>query len=239
MSATTAKTIRENLKTIGLNRTAVSVRSPHWGSVDVEIKDRAVDFRKVNEIAMAEQRISRCEASGEILSGGNTFVHVSIVADVSDLVAIIDAATPALGDESGHDVDLGRFGSLTIFRADQWRLKAYHSEEGSNVGTWFGGGGSAESMVKALLERFGPTVATVMLLRRHVAVSHDAAPVAVLDVAALTAAAHEASQATTAAEAAFTAALAAVEVARAAHVAAMEAEAGALRACIAARRVAA
>ena len=45
------------------------------GSYRVKVK-KVVPLSKVEEIAKGEESYSRCEASGEILSGGNTFVFV-------------------------------------------------------------------------------------------------------------------------------------------------------------------
>lgn len=82
MSATTAKKIRDELKSkLGLTSRQVSVRSPHWGSVDVTIKSADVRISQVEAIANAHENIHRCEASGEILSGANTFVRVEYALD--------------------------------------------------------------------------------------------------------------------------------------------------------------
>lgn len=78
MSATEAKIIREELKKeLGLNRTKVGVRSPHYGSLVISIHDPSVDLAEVEKIAKRQESIDRCHASGEILSGGNTFVSVN------------------------------------------------------------------------------------------------------------------------------------------------------------------
>ena len=76
MSAEKAKKIREELKAAGWNRTKISVRSPHWGSIYVTIKDPEVPIKKVEKIALAYESISRCEITHEILLGGNTYVDV-------------------------------------------------------------------------------------------------------------------------------------------------------------------
>ena len=51
------------------------------GSIDITIKNSAVDDIKVEKIASFEY-ISRCEHTGEILSGGNTYISV----DTTDAV---------------------------------------------------------------------------------------------------------------------------------------------------------
>ncbi len=79
MGAAEAKTIRETLKAKGLSNRKVSVRADSYSmgsSVYVTVKDPSVDLAMVEEIANREESIRRCEFSGEILSGGNTYVHV-------------------------------------------------------------------------------------------------------------------------------------------------------------------
>jgi len=58
----------------------VSVRERPGGwsySISLTIKDAEVDAEAVWEIANRSTSVDRCEASGEILSGGNTFVSVN------------------------------------------------------------------------------------------------------------------------------------------------------------------
>lgn len=75
-----AKEIRKALnKEMGLTSKEVSVRSS--GSLDIAIKDLTVNKDKVESIAMRYESIHRCEYSGEILSGGNTFVFVEFSTD--------------------------------------------------------------------------------------------------------------------------------------------------------------
>lgn len=81
MSAEVAKKIRADLKAAGYKTggkyAQVSVRSPHWGSIRVTVKDPEADFDQIEKISEAHERIRRCEMSHEILSGGNTFVNVN------------------------------------------------------------------------------------------------------------------------------------------------------------------
>lgn len=70
---TPAARIRNNLKAAGIPAKAVSVRTRSTGSVDVVVNSLDVDYRKVKEIAQSEESIRRCEYTGEILSGGNTY----------------------------------------------------------------------------------------------------------------------------------------------------------------------
>ena len=76
MGASEAKTIRANLKAAGYNQKRVSVRSNSYSmgsSVRVEVKDPTADFKLIERIAKGEESYSRCEASGEILSGALSF----------------------------------------------------------------------------------------------------------------------------------------------------------------------
>ena len=90
MSATDSKTIRKNLKAKGITSRQVSVRNSSYSmgsSVYVTIKDPTVPFDLVEEIAMAEQRVRRCEITHDILSGGNMFVQVSYSREAEAVLA--------------------------------------------------------------------------------------------------------------------------------------------------------
>jgi len=79
MSTETAKKIRKALKDKGFNIKDFSVRSRSGSlssSVNVFIKNIKVDIDEVKEITRRFKEIDYCEASGEILGGGNTFVFV-------------------------------------------------------------------------------------------------------------------------------------------------------------------
>lgn len=69
-----AKVIRARIKAAGVNPKLVSVRSDYT-SVSVHVKHWTVPLCKVEEITKGLSRVRRCEATGEILGGGNLFVH--------------------------------------------------------------------------------------------------------------------------------------------------------------------
>ena len=72
----TAKDLRKQLKDeLGLNSRQVSVRSDSC-SIHVTIKVPAPKS-PIEAIAKTAESIDRCEYSGEILSGGNTYVSVT------------------------------------------------------------------------------------------------------------------------------------------------------------------
>jgi hypothetical protein len=73
------KRIRDGLKAAGYNSRKVSVTEEPGGleyCMNVRIKDDGVDAEKVKEIAEKERKVDRCEVSGEVLAGGNTYVFV-------------------------------------------------------------------------------------------------------------------------------------------------------------------
>lgn len=83
--AQAAARIRKALKAeLGLTSRQVSVRSERYSmgsSIDVYIKEPLVSKEKVQEIADRERKVRYCEASGEVLSGGNRFVDVQYSLD--------------------------------------------------------------------------------------------------------------------------------------------------------------
>lgn len=78
--------IRTALKAAGIKRNAVSVRGDH-NSIHCVIKSADVAYKVVADAAYAHRKIHYCEYSGEILSGGNTYVSVEYHEDVVDAIA--------------------------------------------------------------------------------------------------------------------------------------------------------
>lgn len=73
-----AQIVRTELKKqLGATGRQISVTGDH-NSVDVRIKAEGFNFDKVSKIAHKVESIDRCAYSGEILSGGNTYVSVSV-----------------------------------------------------------------------------------------------------------------------------------------------------------------
>jgi hypothetical protein len=86
MTTKTAKSIRTALKTLGYGPRDVSVRNRSYSmgsTVDVRIINWGVPFQTVSEIAARHEVVHRDE-SGEILSGGNSFVDVDYAAGALD-----------------------------------------------------------------------------------------------------------------------------------------------------------
>jgi hypothetical protein len=72
-SARPADRLRAALKQAGFNARCVSVRHDH-STLRVTIRDASVSLTRVQEIAGAFESVHRCEATGEILLGGNCYV---------------------------------------------------------------------------------------------------------------------------------------------------------------------
>lgn len=97
MSKQKAAEIRNQLKTLGYTSRDVSVRSDH-SSLDITIRRSGLNVKAIRDIAESFENIRRCEASGEILSGGNTYVFIRFSDDVRDAVA---AQVRAAADVAG------------------------------------------------------------------------------------------------------------------------------------------
>ncbi len=84
-STDAAQKVRSDLKAeLGLSSKAVSVRKTNGGSVRVTIRTLGVSRDAVETIARRVQEIRRCEFSGEILEGGNTFVFIDFDDSIFD-----------------------------------------------------------------------------------------------------------------------------------------------------------
>lgn len=67
--------IRKELKEHGYNNRRVGVSYDGY-AIRLNIKELAIDIKEIENIAMKYENYSRDERTGEILSGGNTFVFV-------------------------------------------------------------------------------------------------------------------------------------------------------------------
>ncbi len=109
---TKADALRADLKAAGFKPKQVTVRQTAGCSLDVTIRDAAVSLTAVKAIADKHVRVRYCEASGEILSGGNTFVGVRYVDTVIDPVAKKIAAI--LRTSNGHAVQVTPSVSVSV-----------------------------------------------------------------------------------------------------------------------------
>lgn len=75
-----AAMIRAQIKReLGATSRQVSVKTDLYSmgsSINVLIKDASVSMADVTRIAMAHERVDRCSMTGDILSGGNRYIHV-------------------------------------------------------------------------------------------------------------------------------------------------------------------
>jgi hypothetical protein len=110
--AEAAAEIRGKLKKLyGITSRQVSVRCASFSmgsSLDVTINDPAVDIREVRNVADGKEKISRCEMTGEILSGGNRYLDVrygkraaeAFAAANAEAIAKLVAVLPERGSTS-------------------------------------------------------------------------------------------------------------------------------------------
>lgn len=73
---TKAQEVAAKLKAIGITNKQVSCRGD-YNSINCRVKDLSIDLEVVKNIAEEYEKIDRCEYSGEILAGGNTYVSVT------------------------------------------------------------------------------------------------------------------------------------------------------------------
>lgn len=94
-----AQSIRNDLKAAGYALRAFSIRSARTGSVTVEIKDASIPKSRITEIACRHEKIDR-DGSGEILSGGNTFVSVNYAREALEAAGVELTARLRAGERS-------------------------------------------------------------------------------------------------------------------------------------------
>lgn len=97
MSKQKAVEIRSQLKTLGYGARDVSVRSDH-NSIDITIRRNGLKVKAIRNIANSAEKIDRCAYSGEILSGGNTYVFIRFSDDVTDAMTKL---VKKLADDAG------------------------------------------------------------------------------------------------------------------------------------------
>ena len=123
MSASVAASIRQALQTAGFGRLDVSVRQGPGSGVRVEVRRALVPLDRVQRIARAYESVRMCEASGEILCGGNTFVSVRYASGVLEPWSNLAQGQISAGRQV--------FGSLRVEPAGPWRRAVWRWVEGS------------------------------------------------------------------------------------------------------------
>lgn len=97
-NATPAQRLRATLKAAGFNARRVSVRHDH-STLRVTLRDATAPIATVRTIANAFRSVRYCEATGEILCGGNTFVEVEYTDElIAPVAAAVSAVLGAAGD---------------------------------------------------------------------------------------------------------------------------------------------
>lgn len=91
-----ARELKKELQAAGIPTKGISIRCD--SSINVKIKDLTVDVDKVKEVLAPYESVRRCDYTGEILQGGNTFLFVSydweVIRDASEgpnMVAFLEA----------------------------------------------------------------------------------------------------------------------------------------------------
>lgn len=136
-----AAAIRSALKSQhGWTSRQVSVRAQYYSmgsSINVRVNDPDVSIERVEEIANAHERIDR-DQFGEILGGGNLFVHVSYSSEareqlgaryadaVAAAVATLTPGTNSLAPVEGTEFMIGM---PSVGRLDVWQRDRGHQSE--------------------------------------------------------------------------------------------------------------
>jgi hypothetical protein len=79
--ASPADRLRAALKQAGFNVRRVSVRHDH-STLRVTIRDASASLTQIEAVAGPFESVRRCQATGEILLGGNCYVDVKYASDV-------------------------------------------------------------------------------------------------------------------------------------------------------------
>jgi hypothetical protein len=123
-TAEAAVALRAAFKAKGWNARKVSVRTDYYSmgsSIDVTIRDADVKIADVEAIAEQAERIHRCEITGEILGGGNRYIHARYSDDAEKVLRArglpeIEATVARLATlPQGHGLDIPGTG-FALFR---------------------------------------------------------------------------------------------------------------------------
>ena len=112
-----ADELRAKLKAAGFNSRRVTVKHDHFSmgsSLDVTIRDPDADFQAIKKIASEFEHIDRCPYSGEILSGGNRYLHVTWGADATETRRDRVRSAVLTAIEKGKAMDLKADQSIEI-----------------------------------------------------------------------------------------------------------------------------
>ncbi len=130
--------IRGALKEIGCNQKMVTVKDRpggySWG-ITITIRSAEVEMSKVEEVASKFESVDRCPVTHEILSGGNTYVHIRTTEEVQEiwaapLMPAVEKAMEDLKPSYGNRIN-ERF---ILFLSGNGNFLQIHDEKSS----WFG-----------------------------------------------------------------------------------------------------
>jgi hypothetical protein len=145
-----AKRIREELKKLGWSSRKVSVRSDSFSmgsSITVKVLVPEVPLAKVKAIAERFERVSRDERTGEILSGGNRYLHVEYSYEVLDA-----AAAPILAKLPTADGEFVEIYGYDVTRNDRDTYLASRREESGFSIRAYGPESAARQIATKLLD---------------------------------------------------------------------------------------
>jgi len=145
--AAESKEIRKAYKALGWSSKMISVRSESYSmgsSINVIVKHPAVDLEQARAIAEGKEDIDRCKITGEILNGGNRYVHFNTDDEAIGnyfLEQYREVAERLLGRldgmENGESINLDIFpcaeGQAYIKRDDQYRYRLDIWPEGATM----------------------------------------------------------------------------------------------------------
>lgn len=135
---TKAQEVAAKLKAIGITNKQVSCRGD-YNSITCRIKDLSIDPEVVERIAYEYEKIDRCEYSGEILAGGNTYVSVVYDYD-TEREHSNSEKFQQLKSEIKQKLDAINDGKC----ADIYGAFAYYAQNGALVLSWEKANGSNE-----------------------------------------------------------------------------------------------
>ena len=133
MTATEIATqIRTRLKSeMGLTGKQVSVKAKSFSmgqSVDIFVK-AITDFRKIEGIAYEFQHIRRDEVTGEVLSGGNTYISVEPDWDFRSALSLsLMEVSSAIWGKLAEDGDMVEHGGFELVRSRD-AVRIYKGDE--------------------------------------------------------------------------------------------------------------
>jgi hypothetical protein len=144
-----AALIRSAYKAAGIKASVRSESFSMGSSINVRVKSGSLALAK--EIAHKSEKISRCEITGDILSGGNRYIEVDFDSSVIESKAA-EVRELHLADltsiERGHNMVIGEF---RVSRCDAYDYLIKHMATGDSRRSW-AVDGCVDTIARWLLE---------------------------------------------------------------------------------------